>query len=115
MEVSRDLLLIVIGGAIVTVIPRVVPIMVLSKMKLSENVQNWLHVVPIAILSALVGQALFMDENKVNITLNEEGLAAVVSMLAAVKTRSLLWTVFAGVLTFVITRRLFALLFNASW
>ncbi|AEI40480.1 hypothetical protein KNP414_01918 [Paenibacillus mucilaginosus KNP414] len=56
-----------------------------------------------------------MDENKVNITLNEEGLAAVVSMLAAVKTRSLLWTVFAGVLTFVITRRLFALLFNASW
>lgn len=109
MEVSWTVLLIVIGGAIVTFIPRVVPLMVLSRMKLSESVQNWLHFVPIAILAALVGQELFIQENKVNIKLNQELLAAVVSVLVAIKTRSLLWTVIAGVFSFIAVKWLFAL------
>nr|WP_066255751.1 AzlD domain-containing protein [Neobacillus drentensis] len=95
--------------ALVTFIPRVVPLMVLSRMKLSESIQNWLHFVPIAILAALVGQELFIYENKVNITLNQEILAAIVSVLVAIKTRSLLWTVIAGVLAFVLARWLFSL------
>ena len=48
----------------------------------------------------LVGQELFIHEDKVNITLNQELLAAIVTVLVAIKTRSLLWTVIAGVLAF---------------
>jgi len=108
MEINAAVLLIVIGGAIVTFIPRVVPIMVLSRLKLSDNVQTWLHFVPIAILAAIIGQELLMEDNKVQIMLNEELPAAIITALIAIKTRSLLWTVVAGVIAFVLMRWLLA-------
>lgn len=109
MEVRWTVLLIVIGGAIVTFIPRVVPLMVLSRMKLPESVLRWLHYVPIAILAALVGQELFIHDDEVSIKLNPELLAAIPTALVAIKTRSLLWTVVVGVVVFVLLRFLFTL------
>ena len=108
MEVSWNVLLIVIGGSVVTFIPRVMPIMVLSRMKLSEGVQKWLHFVPIAILAAIVGQELFIKNNEVNLLLNKELLAAIVTIIFAISTRSLLWTVISGVTAFVLVRWLFS-------
>ena len=108
MEISNTVLLIVFGGAIVTLIPRVVPIMILSRIKLPDSVQTWLHFVPIAILAAIVGQELFTEENKVHISLNEQLLAAIITAIIAIKTRSLLWTVLSGVIAYVLVRWLLA-------
>ena len=108
MEVSWNVLLIIIVGSVVTFIPRVMPIMVLSRMKLSEGVQKWLYFVPIAILAAIVGQELFIKNNEVNLLLNKELLAAIVTIIFAISTRSLLWTVISGVTAFVLVRWLFS-------
>lgn len=107
MEVSRTVLLIVIGGAIVTFLPRVVPLVVLSRMKLPESILRWLHYVPIAILAALVGQELFVHDDEVSMKLNPELLATIPTALVAIKTRSLFWTVIVGVIAFVLLRFLF--------
>ncbi|MCT2345482.1 AzlD domain-containing protein [Niallia taxi] len=109
MEVSWTVLLIIIGGAVVTFIPRVIPIMILSRMKLSEGVQKWLYFVPIAILAAIVGQELFIQNNEISLSLNKELLAAIVTVFIAISTRSLLWTVISGVTAFVLVRWLFSL------
>lgn len=109
MEVSWTVLLIIIGGAVVTFIPRVIPIMILSRMKLSEGVQKWLYFVPIAILAAIVGQELFIQNNEISLSLNKELLAAIVTVFIAISTRSLLWTVITGVTAFVLVRWLFSL------
>lgn len=107
MEIRWTVLLVVIGGAVVTFIPRVIPLMVLSRIKLPEIVMQWLFYVPIAILAALVGQALFIDNEEVHMKLTPKLLAAVPTALVAIKTCSLLWTVVVGVVAFVLLQLLF--------
>lgn len=46
---------VILGGCIVTVIPRVLPIAVISKMNLNPKVEEFLKYIPLSILSSLIG------------------------------------------------------------
>ncbi|MGZ0052256.1 AzlD domain-containing protein [Brevibacillus gelatini] len=110
MEVRWDVFLIILGSALVTFLPRVLPLMVLSRMELPEWGVRWLHYVPIAVMAALVGQELFLQEGKLSLLANVELLAAIPTFLVAIITRSLLGTVVVGMVSIMILRYLFPLL-----
>ncbi|MEI4800916.1 AzlD domain-containing protein [Bacillus sp. NPDC077411] len=104
MEVRWDLLLVVLGSAIVTFLPRVVPLLVLSKVEIPEWGLKWLGHIPIAILAALLAQTLFMHETiKIDYV-----IAAIPTFLVAIFTRSLLGAVLTGVIVVFLLRFFFS-------
>ncbi|WP_102347791.1 AzlD domain-containing protein [Bacillus sp. Marseille-P3661] len=105
MEVRWDIFLIILGTAIVTFIPRVLPLMVLSRFELPEWGTRWLSFIPISVMAALVGQEILMDGTNVSLSFrNLELLAAIPTFLIAIKTRSLLATVLAGIISLMVLR-----------
>jgi branched-subunit amino acid transport protein len=96
---------IIVGTALVTLIPRIVPLVVLSRIKLPALVERWLGYVPIAVLAALLAQAVAMPEGHLDLTLaNPALLAALPVLIIAVITRSLIGTVAGGVLLMALLR-----------
>lgn len=96
---------VIIGGCIVTVLPRVLPITVLSKLKLNKKVEEFLTYIPISILAALIAVELFTVDNKFSIQGNFiELLAAIPTIFVAIKKNNLLLTVVVGVISIAILR-----------
>lgn len=104
MEVRWDVFLIIIGSALVTFLPRVLPLMVLSRMELPEWGIRWLNYVPISVMAALVGQELLLQDGQFSLMNNIELLAAIPTVLIAMKTKSLLGTVVAGMVSIMALR-----------
>jgi len=105
MEVRWEVLLIILGAALVTFLPRVLPLMLLSRLALPEWGVRWLSHVSIAVMAALVGQEVLLHEgNWVSLSSNVELLAAIPTFLVALKTRSLLGTVVFGIVAIMLLR-----------
>ncbi|MDM5359010.1 branched-subunit amino acid transport protein [Peribacillus sp. B2I2] len=108
MEISGYILIVILGTSIVTFIPRVVPLMLLSKMQIPEWGIDWLKHVPVAVMAALLAQELLLSEQVFSIRDNALNLAAAFpAFLVAIFTRSLLGTVMIGVLSLMILRFFF--------
>lgn len=98
----------ILGASLVTFLPRILPLVVLSRMNLPEWSMRWLNYVPIAVMAALVGQELLLTDGKPTPLLqNIELLAALPTFLIAILTRSLLGTVIVGILSMMGLRFLF--------
>ncbi|CAM2778007.1 AzlD domain-containing protein [Paenibacillus sediminis] len=109
MEVRWGILLIIIGAAIVTLIPRVLPLMLFSRIQIPDWGLRWLNHVPIAVMASLLAQELFMSGNKFSFTSNVLTiLASLPSFAVAIITRSLLGTVIVGVVTMMLLRLFFS-------
>jgi len=104
MEVRWDVFLIIFGSALVTFLPRVLPLMVLSRMELPEWAIRWLNYVPISVMAALVGQELFVQDGRFSLLNNVELLAAIPTVLVAMRTKSLLGTVVMGMVSIMALR-----------
>ena len=90
MEVRAEFLALVLACAAVTAIPRVLPLVALSRVELPGWLLHWLRYVPIAVLSALLSIEL--------LSAGAAGLPAIAAALAvAFFTRNLLGTAVAGV------------------
>jgi branched-subunit amino acid transport protein len=108
MEVRWSIFLIILGTALVTFIPRVLPIAILSRIELPGWTMRWLSYVPIAVMAALVGQELLLHNGKlVPLQNNLELIAALPAFLIAILTRSLLGTVVAGIIAIMVLRLVF--------
>ncbi|WP_042457044.1 AzlD domain-containing protein [Neobacillus dielmonensis] len=108
MEVRWGILIIIIGTALVTFLPRVLPLMVLSRFELPEWGTRWLSFVPISVMAALVGQEIFMNDGELSLSFrNLDLIAAIPTFLVAVKTRSLLATVLCGIISMMLLRFFF--------
>ena len=94
---SRDFLLLMISMGAVTYLPRMIPLVMLSRRALPQWFAEWLELIPVAILSALIAPTLFAHSDPRIFTLGKiELLAALPTLLCAVKTRSLAGTVVVG-------------------
>ena len=90
MEIRPEILALVLACALVTALPRVLPLVVLSRFELPRLVMDWLRYVPISVLAALLLLELLGT--------GLAGLVAIAAALAvAFTSRSLLGTVIAGV------------------
>jgi branched-subunit amino acid transport protein len=105
MEIRWSILLLILGSGLVTFIPRVLPLAVLSRIQLPDWGMRWLSHVPIAVMAALVGQEILMPQGELApLTHNPELIAALPAFAVAIFTRSLLGTVVAGILSMMLLR-----------
>lgn len=108
MEVRLSIFLIILGAGIVTIIPRVLPLMLLSKIHLPDAFLTWLRFIPITVMTALLMQELFTKNNHLLFSGNLMELMAIIpAILTAIIFRSLLGTVLIGVVCVALLRTLF--------
>lgn len=94
---NRDFLLLLLAMGAVTYLPRMLPLVVLSRRALPNWFAEWLELIPAAILSALIAPTLFTYPEPRLFSLGKiELLAALPTLLFALKTRSLAGTVVVG-------------------
>ncbi len=92
-----------LGASLVTLIPRVLPLLVLSRIRLPEWALRWLQHIPIAVMSALLAQELLVSNG--SFSPSSAGLIAALPVFAvAYFTRSLLATVAAGMVAMAVLR-----------
>lgn len=95
----NEITYIVIGMALVTYIPRMVPLVVISKVELPKIIKSWLKYIPVSILSTLLTIDLITYEETTFHLNNQLFLATIPTFLVAIKTKSLLKTVLTGITT----------------
>lgn len=88
----------------VTYLPRWLPVFLLSRRPLPSWLIDWLDLIPVAVLSALLAPALLADSAPRALNLGKpELLVAVPTLLFALKTRSLGGTVLLGMFLYWLT------------
>lgn len=101
-----DYLPIVLAMALATYVPRWLPLFFLAQKRLPQWFAEWLDLIPVAILSALVFPDLLMrSDPRELVVLQPKVVVAVPTLLFALKTRSLGGTILLGMLLYWITTR----------
>jgi branched-subunit amino acid transport protein len=104
----------IIGMAVVTYLPRLLPVLLLTRngqsgSSLSPWVEAWLRHVPAAVLAAMLLPALFCADGQLDVRWGNLHLwAAIPTLLIAWKTRSLVGAVVGGMAIVALARLLVA-------
>lgn len=92
-----------LGASLVTLVPRVLPLLVLSRIRLPNWALRWLQHIPIAVMSALLAQELLVSNG--SFSPSPTGvIAALPAFAVAFFTRSLLATVLTGIAALMLLR-----------
>lgn len=98
MSVNQSIFFVILGCTIVTVVPRILPFLVVRNLQLPAPVLKWLSFIPICILTALVVENVIIKTSH-SIEINWLTLFAIVpTLLLALRTKSLAVTVIFGVI-----------------
>lgn len=96
---------------LVTCLPRILPLVVLSRLTIPPLFLQWLRFIPVAVLAALLAPEIFMTSGNLNLSLlNPVLLAAIPCLAVALYTKNLFYTVFTGMVCIVAIGRIFALM-----
>ena len=94
---QQTLFLTILGMAVVTYLPRLLPVWILSSRNLPQLAVDWLRFVPPAVLAALLLPSLVMSKSRLDLSPGNLFLiAAVPTFLVAWKTKSLFASVVVG-------------------
>ncbi|MFT8319642.1 MAG: AzlD domain-containing protein [Bacillus sp. (in: firmicutes)] len=106
MIITNEFLLLLLGCTLVTIIPRILPFILVRNFSIPALVEKWLSYIPICIFTGLIVESfLTTDANGFQLNWNYL-LAAVPTFIIAVKTKSLLTTVLIGVFCMALIRLL---------
>jgi branched-subunit amino acid transport protein len=107
MSLNVSILLIIVGSAIVTFIPRVIPFIVIRKIGLPKIVIKWLSFIPICIFTALIVDSFIIQDESL-LSIDWRVLAAIIpTLIVAIWTKSLSVTVIVGVVCMATIRFVF--------
>ncbi|MFD2617214.1 AzlD domain-containing protein [Terrilactibacillus laevilacticus] len=105
MSLQPSILWIILGGMLVTSIPRILPFMIIRKLNLPEPVLKWLGYVPICILTALIVESTLKVPSHGITSINLTVILAIIpTCMIAIWRKSLLLTVIVGIITMAIIR-----------
>lgn len=103
---EKTILAVIIGAALINYTARSLPLVLLSRVSLPPLVTQWLSFVPAAVLAALVAPEILSQGGDLNISFDNKNLLAALPTLAvALKTKSLAYTVTAGMLAMALLNR----------
>lgn len=96
---DQHMLIIIILCGIVTILVRVIPFMMISRVNLPDVIIQWLSFIPITLFTALVLDGIIQQhERSVGYILNVPFIIALIpTVLLAIYTRSLTWTILGGI------------------
>lgn len=105
--------MLILGMAVVTYLPRALPLVLLSSRALNPLIERWLRLIPPAVLSALLAPELLLTKTESGTRLfisadNILLLAALPSFLVAWRTKSFFGTVITGMGAVALGRYLFS-------
>lgn len=104
MKIDLSTLLLILGCAVVTVIPRVLPFILIRNVNLPTVVQRWLSYIPVCLLTALIMQGI-VQHTEAGITIDVLSLLILIPTIGtALITKSLLLTVVVGVTSAALLR-----------
>ncbi len=104
---QKVIFLTILGMALVTYMPRLLPVWLLASRRLPEVVITWLRYVPAAVLAAMLVPSILVQGKQLNLSFNNLYLLAFFpTLLVAWKTRSMFGAVIVG-MVFVALGRLF--------
>jgi branched-subunit amino acid transport protein len=93
----ESILLIILGMALVTYLPRFLPMYILTRLEIPKLVIDWLRYVPVAVLAALIVPGILTSERQVFVSLGNSYLvAAIPAFLVAWRTKNMMLTVTVG-------------------
>jgi branched-subunit amino acid transport protein len=104
---QKIIFLTILGMGLVTYLPRLMPVLVLSSRSLPAVLVDWLRYVPPAVLAALLLPSLILSEGGLAISVDNLFLmAAIPTFIVAWKTHSLFASVVTGMVLVAIGRLL---------
>lgn len=104
---DKLLTLTIIGMAVVTYLPRLMPLIALSGKTLPNWAVSWLRQVPPAVLAAMLLPAIIMSDGKLSLGLDNLFMwAAIPTFAAAILTKSLFIPVIVGMGVVIVGRLL---------
>jgi branched-subunit amino acid transport protein len=104
---ATTLTLLIVALALGTYLLRLLPLTILSRISLPKRAQEWLRLVPGAVLAASLAQALLVRDERIILAWdNPYVLAALPTFLVAWRTRSVLLTMLAGMAAYALLERL---------
>jgi len=95
---QSKIVVVILLMSVVTYLPRFLPMLFLSRRKLSPLAESWLSYVPVAVLSALLGPILFIKNGQFTLTLSSNPYfwAALPTFAVALWTRNMFLAVLTG-------------------
>jgi branched-subunit amino acid transport protein len=101
-----EIALLIFFASLVTYLPRLLPVLFLSRRNLPRAVVLWLSYVPVAVLAALLAPALFVPSGAVNLTINENPVfwVSIPVFAIAYLSRNLFVTVLSGMVIIALLR-----------
>jgi branched-subunit amino acid transport protein len=104
---TTSLTLFIVVLALGTFSLRFLPLAVLSRVNLPGWAQEWLRLVPGAVLAASLAQVLFIREGQITLSwTNAYLLAAIPAFLVSWRTRSMGMTILSGMAAYVLFQNL---------
>ncbi|NLJ56574.1 MAG: AzlD domain-containing protein [Firmicutes bacterium] len=105
----NTIFIIILCMALVTYLPRLFPILLLSRRKLPPRLKIWLSYIPVAVLASLLGPVLFLADGRLTLhpAPNPYFWAALPSLAVALLTKNMFLTILIG-MAGVALLRLFA-------
>lgn len=94
---------VIIGMALLTFAIRLLPLAMLTRLRVPSFIDTWLRYIAVAVLSAIVFQILFLREGSLSFDW-DRSLATLVSLAIIVTTRNLILTVVGGVSVMLLTQ-----------
>ena len=109
MTLRLEVLLLILACMAVTIVPRVLPMLTVNRLRLPPSAVAWLSYVPSAVISALFfREILATPEGAPRGFLDPYFLAGWMTLALAFLTRNIILTVIAGVALFATLHWLFA-------
>ncbi|OBZ15182.1 MULTISPECIES: AzlD domain-containing protein [Bacillales] len=107
MSIDLSLLLVILGCALVTFVPRIAPFVLIRNLRLPQPLLKFLNYIPICLLTALIVQGVLVKSGS-GVSIDWHTLIIIIpTLLIALKTKSLLLTVLAGIVSAAIVRFIF--------
>ena len=105
MSLRMEVLFLILACLLVTLVPRVLPMLAVNRMRLPGWVAGWLSYVPSAVISALFfREILATPAGELRGFLDPHFLAGWTTLALAFLTRNIIATVIAGVALFAVLR-----------
>ena len=99
MSLTSQQLYLILGMAVVTYLPRMLPMLLLNNREIPEKIVRWMSFIPVSIFAALIFSDIFFWENQfsINPLENLKLIPAIVVFFIAYKTKNIMWSSVFGV------------------
>lgn len=100
---AGSILVLIIGMSAVNLLPRMLPVAILSRFEFPDVIKSWLSYVAPAVLGALTALSILAPQGSLDIAVDNIYIWAFIpTLVTAIKSRSLFYTLLVGIVVMAI-------------